>query len=221
MEIQKPSRENIRSMLIRDSIVRFADYEDALQMSSGSVSPKKRAKSGGHNKLAWEKASKAQLEDSAKKVAIDIDELPPPITLISASIRKADSQARVDVGIEAVGAGKGRSASRAQKRKRKREATEEAEEVIDPQDVEGLVNVNDLNDLDALDVGDGVLAREKRGKEYWPAKVLAYYPSSKWGEQAKYKVLYLDNQEAIIPRSWIAHQDSDDFVTCKVCPMSL
>lgn len=196
------------------SFVRFTSYEDALQMASGSCSPRKRAKSGGHNKTAWEKAAKAQVQDCANKAALDIDDLPPATALLSAPIRRTDSQPNLD--LKSMEAAKRRSASKPRKGKRKREATEEAEEAIEPEDVEGLVNVNDLHDLDSLDVGDGVLAREKRGKVYWPAKVLEYYPSSKWGEEARYKVLYLDNKQDVIPRSYIAHQDSDDFVTCKV-----
>jgi hypothetical protein len=154
------------------------------------------------------------MHDNAGTAPIEVDDLPPPFVVVSTVPRRTESQPSVDV--KPAKAGKRKLASRARQGKRKRAATEEADDALDVDDMEGFVDENNLGDLEYLDAGDPCLARERKGELYWPTKVLEYHPPSKRGEEARYKVQYLDYTEAVIPMSYVAAPGSEEFVTCKV-----
>lgn len=214
--ITEPCRENIRPRLINKSFARFTCYEDALQCrhpNAGSSSPRKKGKFMDAQKAAWEKA-KTLMHENAGTLPLEADDLPPPFLVVSTSLRRTESQTSVDVKPAKVG--KRNTASKARQGKRKRAPTEEADDILDVDDMEGFVDENNLGDLENLDPGDQCLARESRGNAYWPAKVLEYHPPSKRGEEAQYKVVYLDYKEAMIPMSYVAAPGSVEFATCKV-----
>lgn len=163
-------------------------------------------------KAAWEKA-KTMMHENAGTL-LEADDLPPPFLVVSTSLRRTESQPSMDV--KPAKAGKRKTAAKARQGKRKRAATEEADDILDVDDMEGFVDENNLGDLENLDPGDQCLARESRGNAYWPAKVLEYHPPSKRGEEAQYKVVYLDYKKATIPMSYVAAPGSVEFATCKV-----
>jgi hypothetical protein len=64
--------------------------------------------------------------------------------------------------------------------------------------------------------GELILARDSRGL-YWPGKLLAYIPPTKRSRKAgTYRVLYLDETLAVLPRGSFHSAEEDAFGTCPV-----
>ncbi|KAF8643781.1 hypothetical protein AX16_008800 [Volvariella volvacea WC 439] len=82
---------------------------------------------------------------------------------------------------------------------------------------------SDLDSLELTDLDDSltipgelVLARESKTSPFWPAKILSCIRPQKRGEKPKYKIVYLDGTEGIIPRDWFYSSDASEFATCKL-----
>ena len=65
--------------------------------------------------------------------------------------------------------------------------------------------------------GEPVLSLEKKNRtEYWPAQVLEYLPPTVPRQKGRYKLLFLDLQEALVTRDMFFSQEQEGFHSCKV-----
>jgi hypothetical protein len=68
-----------------------------------------------------------------------------------------------------------------------------------------------------LDIpGELVLADHQRRKVYWPARILAYIPPAHERDRPRYRVEYLDDDQASILRSEFFTTMEEGFATCQV-----
>jgi hypothetical protein len=66
--------------------------------------------------------------------------------------------------------------------------------------------------------GEPIYAKEKeKATEFWPAKILEFVPpTGKNQKQGKYKIVFFDGKEKVIPREWFYIVGQDGFAEAKV-----
>ncbi|KAI0797458.1 hypothetical protein C8Q75DRAFT_1473 [Abortiporus biennis] len=65
--------------------------------------------------------------------------------------------------------------------------------------------------------GELVLSKAYRSREdRWPAKILEWIPPHKRGATEKFKVVFYDGTNKIVPASWVVSTADEEFETCKM-----
>ncbi|KAF5315687.1 hypothetical protein D9611_005029 [Ephemerocybe angulata] len=215
--IEEPCPSNVLSKLDSNGAVRFTTFETAsnyperARANPGPSSPRKRQKMDDEHQASWSIAINNMYEPAGE---LSDDEPPPLLEILSVArtvgLRRTESTPNLKFS-EPKNANKS-------PRKGKRKRPEKEEEPSDYELLEGEV----LEDEEeAVDVDTIVVARDlnPRSTEYWPARVLEYYPPKRRREEGKYKLEYLDSTQLIVPRSYFYHDAEDGFVSVKMGKM--
>ncbi|KAL0067105.1 hypothetical protein AAF712_005892 [Marasmius tenuissimus] len=227
------SSSNIRP-LTTSGHVRF----ETLTFSSPSLlsttfvlkSPKKKRKVDKSPSLTdleelYGRALAQALDDHQEK---DFDGLPPLSIALSraASFSAANGPSSTSA---AKGKGKGKRRSTALKESISGDELTEPEYVESGDDESEWEEVEDPGADIFLDIpGETVLCRAKKSTmtEYWPAQVLGYVPpparrkkgkgKNRGAVEGMYRVVFLDNKEMEVPRSWFYSVNQEEFGRCKM-----
>ncbi|KAK1234375.1 hypothetical protein PQX77_002413 [Marasmius sp. AFHP31] len=202
-----------------------------LSTTSVSKSPRKKRKVDKSPSLTgleevYGRALAQALDDHQEK---DFDGLPPLSIALSraASFSATNGPSSTSV---AKGKGKGKRRSTALKESISGDELTEPEYVKSGDDESEWEEVEDSGADIFLDIpGERVLCRAKKSTmtEYWPAQVLGYVPPparrKKKGKgknpgavEGMYRVVFLDDKEMEVPRSWFYSVNQEEFGRCKI-----
>ncbi|KIK57727.1 hypothetical protein GYMLUDRAFT_45897 [Collybiopsis luxurians FD-317 M1] len=197
---RKPSCKNILSLTDSLGRPRFDTFSSARIPASVLGSPRKKAKRDTSNTEAkWQ----AAVGEILRAKEDQDDGLPPIEFALSAASRFASAKT---------------SSRRNDKGKGKLsidnfEAEDSDEIDWDPPEPDELLQIP----------GELILAREKSDKNalYWPARLLAYVPPPRLKgksrpKEPKYKIVYLDDTDKEVPRSWFYACHEPEFATCQM-----
>ncbi|KAJ3744772.1 hypothetical protein DFH05DRAFT_1419024 [Lentinula detonsa] len=210
--IQNPSADNIRSLTDSLGRPRFGSSSARQKPTSVSGSPKKkqnRALSAANPN--WQAAVCEILRDKED----EDDGLPPIEFALSAASRFASASASQGANFP----------KRPTRTTGKKEHDSDDNEMVDQNASEGNDSDWDPPEADEmLDIpGELVLARSRADRKiaHWPAKLLAYIPPMKpkgrsRQKEPKYRVLWLDDTEQEVPRSWFYACHEPEFGTCEM-----
>lgn len=210
--IEEPCLHNICSRNRKYSL-RFDSYEAALQTpanrgasNAGGGSPRKKQKLEDENKAAWDDALREMQE-----AFLDSDDLPDAMEALSAmsALSRTGTSATITHNGNANGKGMfGRGKQKRRLSEVRSDLSEEEEQEHEPP----LEN-------ESLEIpGELLLARSAKTSlnEFWPAKLLEYIPPKKKEKEGKYRIVFLDTTQEVIPRKFFYTQNEDGYLTCKV-----
>ncbi|KAJ3787458.1 hypothetical protein GGU10DRAFT_385855 [Lentinula aff. detonsa] len=210
--IQNPSADNIRSLTDSLGRPRFGSTSARRKPTSVFGSSKKKRKSAlSAVNPNWQAAVCEILRDKED----EDDGLPPIEFALSAASRFASASASQGAN----------SSKRPTRITGKKEHDSDDNEMVDQNASEGYDSDWDPPEADEmLDIpGELVLARSRADRKiaHWPAKLLAYIPPLKpkgrsRRKEPKYRVLWLDDTEQEVPRSWFYACHEPEFGTCEM-----
>lgn len=194
VNVIQPSSECVSALRNSEYSLRYKNLPLVYPSSKGSKSSRKRAKFDQTALEAkWKDAYASLVEDignEADELSDDLPDISEALTMPSRPI--LTSSPICDLPYEKADAESGK-----------------------PDDDDDVGAENGAGEFDELK-DELVLAREDSSALYWPAKVIHPVRSRRKQVEPRYRVIYLDNTQTVLPRSWFYTPDEPAFPTCKV-----
>ncbi|KAH7914017.1 hypothetical protein BJ138DRAFT_1144736 [Hygrophoropsis aurantiaca] len=195
LTIKSPSSQNLLSLHTKKGMKRFT--LSTFRSSSFPMSPSAKKKHKSDIAHSWE----AAVEDMAMAAEDEDDGLPDLLSTYTGSFYEPPPQAASD------------SDSPARSRAKKGKGKMRDDDASMSPDRSWTPPAPDIT----LQIpGESVFAMAPRSTKFWPARLLEYIPPTKPKQKQKYRAIFLDDEEYLLPREKFYVFGQPEFATCEV-----